>query len=206
VPQKADVADTLRAGLVGLILGFLGGLLVFFVGSSRGLDAPGFETILIFAGGLGLIIALVVSLGRAAFWSLDSVVGVALFLVGAIGAYGNGLRIVPGNTTDGTLEAVVQGDLAEKSSPVSGKATCRWTDRTVAAVASRGSFTWTITDQATMSADIPAGTATADVTSRVDGSAQTLDGAVGGVEAAGARGAATFPGGAIVRWDCPPLP
>jgi hypothetical protein len=206
VPRKADIADTLRAGLIGLILGFLGGLLVFFIGSSRGLDAPGFETVVIYAGGLGVIIVLVVSLGRAAFWSPDSLLAVALFVVGAIGAYSNGLRIVPGNTTDGTLQAVVPGDLAKEPSLVSGKAICRWTDRAVGAVASRGSFTWTMTDQATLSADVPAGTATATVTSRLDGGVRTLDGAIGGVEAAGARGAATFPGDAVVRWNCPPLP
>jgi hypothetical protein len=204
VPRKADVADTLRAGVVGLVLGFLAGLLVFFVGSSRGLDAPGLESIVIFVGGLSLAIALVVALARAAFWSVASVVAVGLFFVGAIGGYGNGLRIVPGTTTDGTVEAVVPAELPTHG--VSGKVTCRWADRTVAAVASRGSVTWTMTEQATMTADIPAGTATANVMSRVDGSVRTLEGTVGGLEAAGARGAATFPRGAVLRWSCPPLP
>jgi hypothetical protein len=206
-PRKADVADALRAGGVGLILGFLGGLLVFFVGSSRGLDAPGFQTILLFVGGVGLVIAIVVSLARAAFSSISAVVAVALFVVGAIAAYGNGLRIVPGNTTDGTLEAVVRGDLADKSSSsVSGSATCRWTDRTVTTVTSRGSFTWTLSDQATMQVDVAAGTATAIVTSRADGSVRTVNGGLASVVTAGARGTATFPRGAIVRWNCPPLP
>jgi hypothetical protein len=201
---KADVVDRLRAGFAGLVLGFLGGLFVFFVGSSRGLDAPGLETIVIVVGGLSLVIALVVALARAAFWSATSVVAVGLFFVGAIAGYGNGLRIVPGSTTDGTVEALVPAEVPTHG--LSGKVTCRWADRTVAAVASRGNLTWTITEQATMSADIRAGTATANVVSRVDGSVQTLAGAVGSLEAAGARGAATFPGGAVLRWSCPPLP
>jgi hypothetical protein len=192
---------------VGLVLGFLAGLLVFFVGSSRGLDAPGFQTILVIGAGVGLVVAIVVSFARAAFSSMSAVLGVALFIVGAIAAYDNGLRIVPGNTTDGTLEAAVPGDLADKSSsPVSGSATCHWTDRNVTAVTSRGSFTWTLSDQATMQVDVAAGKATATVTSRPDGNVRTLDGGVGSLVAAGARGTATFPGGAIVRWNCPPLP
>jgi hypothetical protein len=193
-------------GLVGLVLGFLAGLFVFFVGSSRGLNAPGSETVVVVAGGLILVVALVVGLGRAAFWSLDGLVAVGLFLFSAILGYGNGLRIVPGNTTDGTLAATVPGDLADKTSPVSGKATCAWTGGSVTAVTSRGSFTWTLTEQATMSADVPAGTAAASVTSRVDGSVQTLVGTVGALEAGGARGTATFPAGALVRWSCPSLP
>jgi hypothetical protein len=204
VRLKADVVDRLRAGLAGLVLGFLGGLFVFFVGSSRGLDAPGLESIVIVVGGLILMIALVVALARAAFWSATSVVAVGLFFVGAIGGYGNGLRIVPGSTTDGTVEAVVPAEIPMHG--VSGKVTCHWADRTVATVSSRGNLTWTITEQATMSADIPTGTATASVTSRVDGSVRTLQGSVGGLEAAGARGAATFPAGAVLRWSCPPLP
>jgi hypothetical protein len=206
LPPGSNVAAIVRAGLVGLVLGFLGGLVVFFVGSSRGLNAPGFESIVIVLGGLTLVIALVVGLARAAFWSIEGVVAIALFFFGAINGYGNGLRIVPGNTTDGTLLATVPGDLAEKSSPVSGTATCRWTDRSVTVLTSRGSFTWSLTEQATITADIPAGSAMATVTSRVDGSSQTLAGTLGGLEAAGAQGVATFPAGAIVRWQCPALP
>jgi hypothetical protein len=193
-------------GLVGLVLGFLAGLFVFFVGSSRGLNAPGSETVVIVAGGLILVVVLMVALGRAAFWSADGLVAVGLFLFSATLGYGNGLRIVPGNTTDGTLAATVPGDLASKASSVSGKATCGWTDGVVTAVTSRGSFTWSLTEQATMTADVPAGSAAASVTSRFDGSVQSLVGSVGALEAAGAQGTATFPAGALVRWTCPGLP
>jgi hypothetical protein len=204
VPPKADVVDTLRAGLVGLVLGFLGGLIVFFVGSSRGLNVPGLETVVIVVAGISLLVAVVVAIGRAAFGSAEAVVAVGLFFFGAIAGYGNGLRIVPGSTTDGTAEVVAPSDLPTHG--VSGKVTCRWADGTVAAVASRGALTWSLTEQATLSADVTAGTATASVTSRVDDSVRTLDGSIGGLEAAGARGAAMFPRGAVVRWSCPPLP
>jgi hypothetical protein len=70
---------------------------------------------------------------------------------------------------------------------------------------SRGSATWSLDTQAVIEVDVAAGSASATLTQRVDGTQRSLPGTVGSTQVQGSEGVATFEG-ANVSWSCPALP
>jgi hypothetical protein len=204
------IIEIARWAAAGALLGGVAGLVLFFVGSSRGLDLPVIQQVLIMVGGIAYLFAATILLlfaiiGRVRMGFMAAVAAAFLFWVGAATAFGDGIFVVPGTTTDGQVVVIGIDTRAAgyDRSRVSSLATCHWSERKVIRVTSRGTATWSPTAQAVIDLDAAHGTGTAAVEDRADGSSRTVAGTVDGN--LGTTGIATF-GTITITWTCPAMP
>lgn len=131
-----------RAAVVGVIVGLAGGFFGFWVASSRGLDNVDLGNLV--AAGTTLLAIVLIALAAARALSHDDYrLGAALVLAVAAVMVGSSIAfaVLPGDTTDGTLELTVGSAPRDEPAvpPVPQAAKCTW-DRaraSVSAIASR---------------------------------------------------------------------
>jgi hypothetical protein len=209
--QAAKLArELVRPAVLSVAAGALVGFGLFFLGSSRGLDMFDLEELLAgllaLAFGVGSGVLLILSIvGRAPVGFVAAALMVVLSLTSATTMYANGLRLVPGTTTDGRFVVTTTDTVTAAVEPnrTSSRATCWWGGGVVVRVAARGLATWNTHAQATIELDAVAKTGRAVLQDRLNRSTSTLDGSVD--VNLGTTGLATF-GSSTVEWTCPPMP
>jgi hypothetical protein len=191
--------------LGAVVVGAPLGIVVFWLGASRGLDAWRTSELIAISASVLAFIAAIYALFRA--WFLDDgrllavLVGV---VIGASVGSSFGYRVIPGDTTDGVAVLVtVDGDFESSTG-----ATCRWTDGRVVEVWTRGLVSWSPAPDpraASLRADLVA--ATVDVsTAPIGQDPMFIETVAGTVLAAGTRAEGSITFGPALSWRCPASP
>ena len=139
--RREERRRLVRAAVIAFAAGIVGGVLHYLLGSSRGLDLIEATELLTIAFVIASIALVLGGVARALMLG-DRILLAVLpaFLLGAVIASGNTIRLVPGDTTDGTMVLVFPGqpDPAApgrtidpgappiRREPLSIRAACRW--------------------------------------------------------------------------------